>query len=250
MSVYAIKNLEFKEINPISAGYEQADPSYRYSQTRDYYVLHYVVSGKGTFVVNGRKYNISAGQSFLIKPGDKNEYTADAKNPWYYIWVSFDGSIAKKLDELPEPVFTAKSTTFEKIRGCLAYGSMCQIYLIGCICQILCDLFETSGNIERIMSITRWIDEHYMENLKVEDLAKMFNLDRKYLARIFKRETGFTISEYMKEVKMSAAKSYIKSGFSINETAQFIGYSDQSVFSRAFKKHFGYAPSQQRKILF
>ncbi len=247
MSVYKIKNLGYYDINPITAGYEQSNPSYSYDKTTDFYIIHYVVSGKGVYKVNGETYNVGAGQAFLIKPGEKHVYIADDKNPWYYIWIAFDGELAKKLDTIPEPVFPAKASTFEKIRGCLAYGSMCQIYLVGCICQIFCDLFETSGNTERIMSIMRMIDERYIDDISVEGIAKYFNLDRKYLSRIFKAETGFTISEYITESKMSTAKSYIKSGFSISETAQFVGYSDQSVFSRAYKKYFGYSPSRERK---
>ena len=47
---------------------------------------------------------------------------------------------------------------------------------------------------------------------------------------------------------MSRAKSYLEKGqFSIGEIADFLGYSDMSVFGKVFKKTYGYCPSRYRK---
>lgn len=41
------------------------------------------------------EYSLKGGQGFLICPGQINLYTADAKEPWKYVWVEFDGMRAE-----------------------------------------------------------------------------------------------------------------------------------------------------------
>ena len=82
-----------------------------------------------------------------------------------------------------------------------------------------------------------------MYPLRVEDIAKDLNLDRHYLARIFKEKTGKTISEYIISVRMDEAKNYLKQDFSVEETARLCGYEDVSNFSKLFKREVGISPA-------
>lgn len=248
MSLFIIRDMGFKDINPVSAGYEQANPSYSYHPAeRDYYMLHYVVSGKGVLLSNGEKYLVNSGNVFLIKPDDDAVYTSDEKDPWYYIWVDFNGEQAKRLETISEPVFKTNGTVFEQIKNCLAYGDMRETYLASCIMLLLCNIFEKPGNLERIMSITRYIDTHTTLDLKVENIAAKYNLNRKYLSRIFKAETGISLQQYIVDAKMNSAKIFMKNNYSVCETAELLGYSDQAAFSRAYKKYHGHSPSLEKK---
>ena len=60
------------------------------------------MSGQGTLFshsANGdiHEYHLSAGQGFLICPGQINLYTADEQEPWKYVWVEFDGLRAAEI---------------------------------------------------------------------------------------------------------------------------------------------------------
>ena len=64
---------------------------------RSYYLIHYIVSGKGVYQQNGKTHTLQAGDLFLIRPGETTFYQADEKDPWRYYWVGFLGSEADAL---------------------------------------------------------------------------------------------------------------------------------------------------------
>ena len=65
------------------------------------------MSGQGTLFshsANGdiHEYHLSAGQGFLICPGQINLYTADEQEPWKYVWLEFDGLRTAGISYPPE----------------------------------------------------------------------------------------------------------------------------------------------------
>ncbi len=244
MSEVLIKNMSFKDVNPLCAGWEDCTPSHSYGyHIRDYYILHYVSTGKGVLYKNNKKYPVRSGQVFLIKPGEVTKYTADKIDPWHYIWIGGTGKMVDKLADMPA-VFDVNGSIFKQIKNCESYINMRESYLAGCLFHILCEIFESSATTDSVMAVENYIDSNYMNNPKIVDIAQNLNLNRKYLARLFKKKTGVTMQEYITNRKMEAAKRLLSSGYNVNETAQMIGYCDQSSFSRAFKNHFGASPSQ------
>jgi two-component system response regulator YesN len=63
-----------------------------------------------------------------------------------------------------------------------------------------------------------------------------------HLSRIFKKETGYTYSEYVMQRRMNAAKKWIESGKKVYEAAALTGFKDVKYFSRAFRKYWGVPP--------
>ena len=64
-----------------------------------------------------------------------------------------------------------------------------------------------------------------------------------YLSRIFSREVGLTIPQYLRKLRMERAAELLKSGeFNVTEAALEVGYSSQSHFSQAFHETFGCCP--------
>ena len=62
-------NRGFSDINPLAAGYENCAPEHSYGPcARDYYMIHYVVSGKGKFKTGEKTYSLTAGDMFLFSP--------------------------------------------------------------------------------------------------------------------------------------------------------------------------------------
>ena len=62
---------------------------------RPNYILHYIMEGKGKFLVNGEEYNLQKGQGFLIEPEVQTFYQADEEVPWTYLWIGFGGKKAE-----------------------------------------------------------------------------------------------------------------------------------------------------------
>lgn len=86
-------NRGFSDVNPLVAGYEACEPEHFYGPcARDYYVIHYVVSGMGVFKTGDKSYSLTAGEMFLFSPRETIFYQADKEKPWTYIWIGFTTS--------------------------------------------------------------------------------------------------------------------------------------------------------------
>ena len=81
-------------------GIEQTAPSHRYGpHVRDHYLIHYVLSGKGTLKAEGLTHRIGAGEAFVIFPGQVTTYQADAVTPGITGGWAFTGR--KRANFLP-----------------------------------------------------------------------------------------------------------------------------------------------------
>jgi len=89
-------DVSYVDLSIIDYGYEECNPMHSYGPaTRDYYLFHYILSGKGTLYSyndeNTDKIHIESGKGFMVWPGRVNKYIADEDDPWTYIWVGFAG---------------------------------------------------------------------------------------------------------------------------------------------------------------
>ena len=75
------------------------------------------------------------------------------------------------------------------------------------------------------------------------DMARAARISEPYLRRLFVRHTGLSPFRYLTRIRMEQAALLIRAGRTVGETALSVGYGDVYQFSRAYRKHFGYAPS-------
>ena len=86
---------EMVSLSVYNVGFQRCDPLYQWGPgVRDHYLIHAVVSGKGTYSVNGHRYDLAAGDVFLVYPHTTVTYASDRNDPWEYCWVTFTGSEA------------------------------------------------------------------------------------------------------------------------------------------------------------
>ena len=78
----SVKMSGFSNAHPATAGG---------AGVRDHYLIHYVVSGRGTFTAAGRAFPVRAGEVFLVWPNVVVSYEADTESPWEYYWLGFSG---------------------------------------------------------------------------------------------------------------------------------------------------------------
>lgn len=90
--------------------------------------------------------------------------------------------------------------------------------------------------------LKKYLEEHYTENLTIENLSKEFGFVPSYLARIFKKEYGITIGNYILERRMEVAKRLLKTNGRVKDVALQVGYADPYYFSKVFKKNIGCWP--------
>ena len=100
-------------------------------------------------------------------------------------------------------------------------------------------------------SIVEYINNHYSEDLNVTALANRFFISPSYFAHLFKKKSGKSVIEYIHEVRITHAKSFLeKDDTSIGSIALLVGFGDINYFSRKFKELVGMTPTEYKKSCF
>lgn len=80
----------------------------------------------------------------------------------------------------------------------------------------------------------------------IAELARRVALNECYLKTGFRQRTGYSVGEFVRQLRMRHAIGFIESGCSVLQTALLVGYSNPSHFSAAFNRFHGYLPSVYR----
>ncbi len=97
---------------------------------------------------------------------------------------------------------------------------------------------------ERIEQLKKYIASHVEERLDLNEISRKFYMNRYYLSHYFKKETGFTLTQYVSNQKIIAAKALLKEGHSVTEVALRLSYNSDSHFIAVFKKMTGITPKK------
>ena len=237
-----------KDIVPIFSGWEMCQSEHSFGPAvREYYLIHFCLKGSGKLFDKYGCHNVTAGELFIIRPGEITTYAASEREPWEYSWIAFYGDMAE-LFQSGQSVYAFPMEIGTEVRE-LAQGDVREpaIY-IALLFTLIYRLFGEKGEKSDLVGkIKRYIRFNYMNELTVKELAEYFGFDRTYLYRVFKAQTGVSIKEYLSGVRMKQAKNLLEMGYSVYETASAVGCKDTFNFSKAFKKHFGVPPSTCRK---
>ena len=88
------------------------------------------------------------------------------------------------------------------------------------------------------------MNERIAEQLSVDDLAHMLNISVSSLKRLFDKYAGMSVHKYFLTLKIKTATVFLKSGMSVSEVSDELGFSSQGYFSATYKRETGSNPSQ------
>ena len=98
---------------------------------------------------------------------------------------------------------------------------------------------------EKLFKAKSYLDKNVCEDISIKLLCDMIEMSNSKFKRLFTQVFGKPPYRYHLENKLEFGKSLIENkSYSISETAYFIGYDDHASFTRAFKKHHGFLPSE------
>jgi AraC-like DNA-binding protein len=107
---------------------------------------------------------------------------------------------------------------------------------------------EAHPNKQLVQDLMQYMESAYLHEVKLQMLASRAHLDSSYLIRLFKEHTGTTPYQYLQELRMNAAKSYLtNTSMTVKDIAETNGFPSIHYFSRQFKKRYGMSPSQWRQ---
>lgn len=250
-----IINQHYSDINPEVCGKEECEAGHSYGPAvRSYYLLHFVVSGKGRFKTFGGEYALQKNDMFIIRPYDVTSYEADRGDPWTYIWIGFSSKL-----HLPSALGTKDVIyapflldVFEKCvnaEDISQNGRGYEAFLCSKIWELISKLNEREGRSGEIgegyiRSALNVMESEYSQGITAQEIAERLHLNRSYFSELFKNVMGRSPGNYLLSLRMEkAAELLCNMGLGVSVTANSVGYSDVFTFSRAFKNYYGLSPT-------
>lgn len=250
------------DLDLVNAG-EQACPSgHRFQGRHAHFVIHYVLSGRGSFQMNGHRSPLTKGGLFFCPADTSVDYQADEQNPWRYLWVGFQGEGAARLGRRipiiaeggafqspPNPHFPAiirgLIDAFIGRRPGFEMRALSEFYaLVG---QLPGHSAEDEKSENHVDAAIDFLRRHHSQPIDVNDISTALGLERSYLSSFYKRTTGETLFQTLENLRLALAKKLlIESPLRISEIAHSCGYEDPAVFMKMFRRRMGQSPGLWR----
>lgn len=237
----------------------------------DFSEIYYMAQGSCNYFIDNKIYSVMPHDIVFVQSGTIHKTVYRDGNPHKRILIGFsDDYIAPPLREKVNEIFRNRfyrpsdsyfiEDIFKKLYTEYINGSDISHELIFCY---MTELFAyiarnvssdgESNNITEtntaISEITKYIAENYPQNITLSLLADMAGYSEDYFSKLFKASTGFGYKEFIKTVRIKAAKEMLaQSRDSVCKIAFRCGFSDSNYFSSVFKKITGLPPLKYRKI--
>lgn len=142
----------------------------------------------------------------------------------------------KEFEEVAESIFMLRS--FSDI------ADLIRDYL-----DQVVDNFDQEANSSHyvVYQVKQYIDQHYQEDLKLNQLAEQVFLSSNYLSNIFTKYTGCSLNKYIKQVRLKKAKEMLRNtNMKIADVGKEVGYANTSYFIKKFQEMYGITPEKYR----
>ncbi len=164
-------------------------------------------------------------------------------------------TIIKLINEMNVEYLARFNEEFESGTALLKCGTIDEMSeTINKILMDVCEYLRSnkkSHNEELRDRILAYINDKFMDNnICLTAIAEEIEITPNYLSTFFKEQVGKNIAEYINELRINEAKRLLlQSYFSVSAIAEVIGYTNSSIFIRAFKKYEGITPGQYRESI-
>lgn len=231
------------------------------------YLFFVVLSGSGTLTCQGNSYELMTGDCVFLDCRKPYSHIS-SEDLWKLKWVHFYGPTMPMIyDKYTErggrPAFhsshgTEYATLIDAVYEIADSDSYIRdMQIAEKLTSILALLMEESWNPEfcrhsntkkmSLYAVKEYLEQHYREKISLDELASIFFIDKYYLAKAFKEQFGFTIHNYLNQIRITRAKSLLRfSKQSMEQIGDEVGIADPNYFARTFKKIEGISPSEYR----
>lgn len=233
------------------------------------YVIGFVEGGKRHLWCKEKEYDLTAGDLILFNPRDNHfcapingeildyravninvevmveavrEITGKSFTPFFTRNVVYQSDITQSVGQLYDEILThapklKKEETF--------------FFLLEQILQehvAPFDEIDISEPNEQILNLCRYMEEHFYENITLDELLSMTSFGKSYLLRSFTKQVGVSPYRYLQTIRLSRAKKFLEQGIAPIDAAARAGFADQSHFTNFFKEFIGLTPKQYQRI--
>lgn len=233
----------------------------------DYNKLYYIVDGEGWLKIGESEIYPKSGQMVLMPAGVLQSYSAISDTPFSKYWCHFVAKIGDvNLFSIIHSGYCIDVADTEKMKGLFetlinsnsSEALPDQLRARSALLEILAFFLENAewsisekhgSGWDKIAPVIKYIENHISEDISLRYLAEMAHLHPNYFIRFFKAQTGMSPIQYINKIRLDRAKELlIFSGYNVTEAARQTGFNDIVHFSKLFKSHTGFSPSEFKKI--
>lgn len=244
------------------------------SNKHDFYEINFSRSGDVMFLLGKTKHYITNGDIIIVPPNTNHYFTSSdmVSNyfDFYTLWISEDyfKTLKLQLEEfnnvdfsfnVPHILHTCESSfDFEKAFKTLythssSYGSLSEAYSCGAaLCLLIkiisfatsCSKADMELKSDLINEIILFIDEHFSENICLDNLSKKFHISKSCLNKLFSKNLKITCHQYIIKKRLAESVKLIRAGIPFKQVAKQVGFNEYSSFYRAFKNTYRISPAE------
>lgn len=228
----------------------------------------YIAAGKGHFILDGKEVIVPAGSMVLFQPKQVQDYFYFGKDKTQVWFVHFTGREVRNIlrhYEIPTDGYilhTGISREYEDlfrrmrdelVRCSWGYEEMLTYLFRELLMTMHRRMTENAPRVsgfiqDEIDRARAFFDEHYNEEISIEQYAVSRNMSTSWFNRSFRSAVGTSPMQYILDVRIRNAQTLLETtDYSVGNIASLVGYENPMYFSRLFRKAKGLSPSKYRK---
>ncbi len=251
-----------------------------YYHCHDYIELSFIMSGSVDYCVENENYTLKKGQVLISNPGIYHQefFYSNTRCKELHIGLtnfnSFNNSKKDYIDIGDKNILTFSKYRDDILKTCLEiideqknYNSSSPFMLKSLVMKLLVLLhreineespnsdshevsFKSREKKELVEGITKYLNDHYVQDISLYTLSKNMYLSPVYISKIFKEVMGDSPINYLIQIRLAKSKELLEdSNLSIKTIAKMVGYDDPYYFSKLYKKYYGVSPNKTRDNL-
>ncbi len=224
----------------------------------------FTLGGEGVLEIDGKEIPQTENCCFYLAPNVPHKYHP-IDSDWKTVWLVFRGKyLSELMTELgfgqykcgqledPSSIKSLVDKIYSAARDNINGSEKCSVLLYELVIKMhgaLCTDKEPHNTGKDIIRETiKYIDENYMYDITLPQLAELSGVSVQHFCRCFKTKMNMRPVEYIAQRRLSEAKKLLMdSQKSITEIAGLVGYSGVTYFGMVFKKYEGVSPTGFRK---
>lgn len=220
------------------------------SHAHEYHQVVLPLRGVINIEVEGFRGKVGPRECVIVRANETHLFTANKEARF----------IVADMDALPTNIQQSSNVVFEVNQSLLHFlsfvesqleaqlnetleQSMYQMFYLLMAEQSLLPKLDT-----RVSNVLQYIEQHLSDPLTISTLANIAFLSPTQFKKIFKRQMGLSVAQYIGKCRMEKAQALIThTDYPLSLIGEKVGYKELSAFSRKFKQHFGNTPTQFRR---
>lgn len=227
----------------------------------DVFHLDHFLEGEGTYMIGNRLNAIDRQTFYFIPPKVPHQLNASDGSALAHLSIKFrytglqpsflpatlvpDPEIGerarRRLRELAELLFDDERETM--LASLMLAEALVDLHRAAVQTQ------DTAGEHRLVVAARHFMEEHFASRLSLEDIAGAAGVGGPHLCRVFKKETGQTPFEFLRQVRLDCAKYWLsQTAEKLADIAVYTGFGSSQEMNRAFRKLEDMSPREFRKV--